>query len=150
MKLWMLLMAVPIAAAGQGLNRVLPPIKQGKKPLITETVRGRQWNLATLMGKPAIKGRSAVPYFFMELNSNRLNGSGGVNRFVGTYVLTSNHIKLNPGAMTKMAGTQEANQQEMAFVAALSRANSYKLQGNGLSLMAGGKTIATFSGSARL
>ena len=150
MKLWMILAAVPMVAATQGLNRVLPPVQQGKRPVINETVRGRQWSLVALMGKPAMKGRTSVPYFYMDLNTNRLNGSGGVNRFVGTYVLTSNHIKLNPGAMTKMAGTPEANQQEMAFVAVLSRANSFKLQGNGLSLMSGGKTVATFSGAGKL
>lgn len=141
----LLAMSVPLMAAFplQGNNRVLPPQKSGSA--YTEALRGKQWNLATLNGKPAAKGRTALPFILLDRNSNKLVGSGGVNRFMGTYILTGNKISLNPGAMTKMAGTPEQSKQEMEFISALTSANAYKLKAGGLTLFVGTKAVATFT-----
>jgi META domain len=59
---------------------------------------------------------------------NRISGSGASNRYVGSYTLTGNHLKLSPLGATRMMCAPERMAQEERFFQAIETADSCELR----------------------
>jgi len=69
-------------------------------------------------------------------------GSAGVNRYSGGYELKDNKLSIpGPLAATAMAGPQPLMDQEKEYLTALQAAESYKIEGDKLTITCGGKAL---------
>jgi heat shock protein HslJ len=102
---------------------------------------GTAWVLASLVGR-AVTGSPAVT---LQFEDGRLSGTDGCNRFNGSYSATDSAFEVPPQiASTRMACPPEVEAQARAFLAALTGAKAYRVQGARLELFsADGATLAT-------
>lgn len=135
------LVAAAAAGCGSGVN-------------LDEPIEGPNWRLARLGDQPVDAAgdpqRGAQVQF--DGNSGRVTGSGGCNRFSGTYRRSGYDLRMSQLAATRMAcADAQRNADESAFFAALQTTASYRLQGPGrLALLdAGGRTLATLDAQGR-
>lgn len=103
---------------------------------------GTEWRLVELERSPAPLGAENRPATLMlSAEGRRAGGFGGCNRFVGTYALKGDSLRLGPLAMTRMACAQ-GNELEVRFTQRLDRVRTYRISGRGLELMAGDSVVA--------
>lgn len=109
------------------------------------TLEGTYWQLARLGDSPVKQlAPPQGPHIILESVSHRISGSGGCNRLVGSYQLAGHTISLGPMASTRMACMQ-GMETEDAFLAALTRAKMWNVQGTQLSLSdSSGQELARF------
>jgi heat shock protein HslJ len=100
---------------------------------------GSDWQLESIDGQPLAPG-SSIDASFTE---DQVAGSAGCNRYFGGYVITGGNIEFGAIGSTRMlCGDEAVNQQEMAFLQALSEAERYKVSGDRLEISyADGKTL---------
>ena len=75
-----------------------------------------------------------------------LSGTGGVNNYSGKYTAQSGAMTIDPAIVTtRMAGPADVMAQEAAYLAALPKATTYKIEGKQLTLRdPGGAAIAQY------
>lgn len=84
------------------------------------------WVLESLGGETELTPAGEVTTE-LTLQDGEATGSGGVNRFNGTYEATDDgSISFGPIASTRMAGSEEAMAQESEFFAALDAAETFE------------------------
>ena len=104
---------------------------------------GTAWVLGGLDGN-TIAGR---PTPTLQFEDGRLSGTDGCNRFSAGYSATDSELAVSPQiASTRMACPPEVEAQARAFLAALTGAKAYRVQGARLELFSGdGATLATLA-----
>ncbi len=109
----------------------------------TVTLAYTEWTLVELEGEPVEVGpvEQGPPSLVLDLEESRVSGSGGVNRLMGTFVLSEDELRFGPLATTMMAGPEEAMRREREFLAALERVTSYELDGRKLTLLADDESV---------
>ncbi len=100
------------------------------------------WNLATLAGE-AIRLPEGIenPYINL-LEGDRLSGFGGCNKLMGTVKIDGSSISF-PGLGSSKMFCEKTQPLETAFMTALRSSNSFKLDGNKLTLLDKSKELAT-------
>lgn len=99
----------------------------------SDDIEDTAWELATLDGTAALEDVTATLEFASE---GELVGSASCNNFFGTWESgDDNSLTLEPGGMTLMACAEPVNQQEQAYLAALSATASFELDGDELTLL---------------
>lgn len=118
-------------------------------PLSTAKLQDTYWKLTRLNGAPVTVGfKQREPYLVLHAKEQRLAGSGGCNRLMGSYQLDGEKISFGKMGMTRMA-CPEGMKQEQEFVAALQRARSWKISGQHLELFdEAGTQVARFEAVA--
>jgi heat shock protein HslJ len=100
----------------------------GDKPAKSEPAKagivGSSWLAEDIGNKGVIDNARTFVHF---LSKEKVAGSGGVNRFSGTCKLDGANLKFGTFAVTRMAGPPAVMNQETAFLAALAKVASYKL-----------------------
>ncbi|HQI41784.1 MAG: hypothetical protein B6D44_03090 [Ignavibacteriales bacterium UTCHB2] len=99
----------------------------------------KEWKVISIKGKAINPGNQ--PDGFPTLNfgsNNKLFGSTGCNRYIGSFKIDKNLISLQPGAVTKMYCDDSP---EDAFLSAVKQVSEFKLEGNTLALLNGSKSI---------
>lgn len=71
----------------------------------------------------------------------QVTGSAGVNRYGGAYKLDGNKLIISGIVLTAMAGPQPLMDQETEFLTLLQAAESYKIDGDKLTITCGGKVL---------
>src|SRR4030095_13317181 len=95
------------------------------------------WKLTRLGGKPvSVAAKQPEPPFVLDNKTKRIAGSGGCNRFTGTYQQNGDRLTFGKMAMTFMA-CPEGMETERGFTAALEQVGSWKILGEHLELYAG-------------
>ena len=109
-------------------------------------LEGTYWKLVDLDGAPVVAPDAdggGEPHLLLDPNNKRAVGSGGVNRFSGSYTSDNNGaLRFSPLAATKMAGPEPMMKQEDKFFAALSATTGYSLNDQTLELKGEGRTLA--------
>ena len=112
-------------------------------------LRETYWKLVQLGDKPvtaADQQQEANLVFHTE--GSRVTGSGGCNRLTGAYTADSQTLRFSRVASTMMACTQ-GMETETAFLGALDKVRSWKINGQQLDLYdANGKPLARFIAQA--
>jgi copper homeostasis protein (lipoprotein) len=103
------------------------------------------WKLTRLGGKPvSVAAKQREPHFVFDNKTKRIAGSGGCNRFTGTYQQNGDRLTFGKMAMTFMA-CPEGMETERGFTAALEQVGSWKILGEHLELYDGsGGFLARF------
>jgi heat shock protein HslJ len=109
----------------------------------TDPLAGTSWLLETLNGKPPVSG-TAITLTFGA--GSRLAGSDGCNQYNAAYTVDGSALTVKqPIATTMMACADDVMRQGSAYIEALGKVATYKLNGQSLSLSdSGGKELAAF------
>lgn len=109
----------------------------------TETVPldGTAWVLKSVEGRSVVGGAVAT----LQFDTGRVTGSDGCNRYTGTYSVTADALHVAPDLVTtRMACPGIVDEQARAYIAALTGAQRYRVQGERLELLSsGGQVLAT-------
>ena len=98
---------------------------------------GTRWTVATIGGQASVSPAPTI-----EFASDRIAGSGGCNRYFGTYSAADGALSVSEIGATEMACAPDVMAREAAFFAALSATRSYSRLGDTLLLSDGsGGTI---------
>jgi len=110
-----------------------------------ETIFGKQWQLKTVMGNPVPTTKASL--YLTNGKEQTVTGNTGCNRITGRLTTEgSNGIRFLPMATTKMARLEEgAATIETSFLAALVKADQWRIENNELQLLAINNPVATFA-----
>lgn len=110
-----------------------------------------RWELIELGSAQAAQSDGdRTPHLVFDADTGRVTGSGGVNRFNGSYTLDGRELTFGPIATTMMAGPLELMNQEQALLKTLSRTRSYIISDTMLALSDdAGQTLARFRGTEK-
>lgn len=119
---------------------VAPPAVKPATPLADT-----QWKLVSLAGKEIVLEPTDRPMTLaFSPEGERIAGSAGCNRYLGTFTDQHGKLKLDPGGMTLMACAPPASEREQKFIAMLRSADGYRVSGPILTLTSKGRTVAKF------
>jgi len=113
------------------------------RPVPHRTLGNTYWKLTRLGASavevaPSQRKRSLV----LHADKGQVAGSGGCNRFSGSYTSDGSALSFGSLASTRMACAVEM-EQEAAFLASLGRVRSWRIRGDGLELLgADGSAVA--------
>lgn len=110
---------------------------------VTDPLAGTTWVLADL-GSEAVRSDTQITIRFED---GRLGGADGCNRYSTAYKADGVNLNVDKNVVsTMMACPEPIMQQASAYIAALTQAATYKVEGGQLMLFdAAGKTLATFA-----
>jgi heat shock protein HslJ len=136
-------LALGVLALG-GLVAVCGTMASAAEPA---SLDGTAWVLTGLPGHTLVPDSSVT----LQFSEGRLSGSDGCNRYSGNYSLKNSSLAVSPNlASTQMACMPDINAQARAYVAALTGAKSFRIDGERLELLASdGKASATFAAQSR-
>jgi putative lipoprotein len=127
--------AVAPAPAGPGTVASAARVDAATKP--DRTLVNTYWKLVALNGAAVTVARNQrEPHLVLQIQGNRVVGSGGCNRLSGTYTLNGDFVGLANVAATEMACAAGMD-QEGAFLRTLGRVKSWRVRGDGLELLDG-------------
>lgn len=139
------------------MHPVLTPSFDGTVDLMMERVSQSQahapdrslantyWKLTELNGGPVkVLPQQREPHLILQSDSQRLAGSGGCNRLLGTYTLEGASLAFGKVASTMMACVDDM-EQETSFFRTLESVRAWKIRGDELELLdEPGRAIARF------
>lgn len=102
---------------------------------------GENWRIVSLNGKNTPSQGRQQPFIEFQPSNNRLMGSGGCNRFSGTFRADNQIIKFSPVVATKMACANDVNAFETDLLRVLTGALTYSIERGQLTLSRDGKTV---------
>ena len=88
------------------------------------------WVVESIGGVPTIDPKPEISL----LEEGRVVGSTGINRIMGTYEAENETVRISGGGMTRMAGSEEAMDQERRFLKALEGWNAFHVRDDRLEL----------------
>lgn len=106
-------------------------------------LEGRRWTLVSMEGGEIGERPPTIEF----LPSGVVTGFAGVNRFSGTRSGAWPAIRIDPGAMTKMAGTEAQNRVEQTFTRLLREVDGADVNGETLTLWSLGRAVLRFRGN---
>lgn len=108
-------------------------------------VTNTYWRLTELGGAPVqVAEKQREPHMILQLEANRLAGSGGCNRMMGSYTLEGEAISFGQVASSMMA-CEDGMEQEQSFFRALNAARRWSVKGDDLALLdESGTVLARF------
>jgi heat shock protein HslJ len=109
----------------------------------TDTLNNTGWVLVNMNGQAVLPDTPVT----INFEDGKLNGTDGCNSYSSTYSVNGDQFSVNQDiASTMMACPEPIMQQAAAYIAALTQAAAYKIDGQQLTLSdASGKTLATFT-----
>ena len=114
-------------------------------PATASSVTETQWNLIELNGNPVnVRSTEQQPYIYLQVQGDRLSGSGGCNRFFGSFDLSGSSLQFHSVAQTLMACPGASMQREPELLEALKLTTSYQILGNVLQLRLDDRVLARF------
>jgi heat shock protein HslJ len=119
-------------------------IERSSSSSTSPALENTDWKLTRLSGTAVTASKQQEPYFVLNSQLRRVEGSGGCNRITGSYEANGDRLAFSHMAGTMMA-CLEGMDTEKAFLDALNRVNRWKITGQGLELYdASGTPIANF------
>jgi putative lipoprotein len=107
-----------------------------------EVLTDVQWTLAEVNGK-AVENDAPQVYIKLVEKTQRVEGSGGCNRLMGSYQVEGRTLHFKQTGTTMMACNGEVMDQERAFIGALDATESFRVHNTTLMLMGkDGKVLA--------
>jgi putative lipoprotein len=121
--------AILLKRVGGG-NTEPPPPNNGTVAGLTES----RWVPARILDRDVtVSGREREPWMELDSHTMRVTGSGGCNRFSGTFEVGRGSLRFGPLVSTKMACM--SMETEVAFSRALDRTRLFRIRGRTLDLI---------------
>jgi len=129
--------------ASTGVELMMQRVSQTPAP--DRTLTNTYWKLIELNGMAVkVLPQRPEPHLVLHSENRRLAGSGGCNRFQGSYTLEGESLAFAQVASTMMACV-DGMEQETAFFRTLESVRAWKIRGDGLELLDGsGRVVARF------
>ncbi|XPM57975.2 MAG: META domain-containing protein [Leptolyngbya sp. IPPAS B-1204] len=114
--------------------------KHGKRPtcigttsllMAQSTALAGNWRLANMTEDPTPTPMVPAGELTVEFAGDRISGSGGCNRFTGSFNTEGNQLQVSPLASTFKACEQSIMDQETRYLTALQGAQRYELDDQG-------------------
>jgi len=103
------------------------------------------WNLIELDGSPvAAASPESQPYLYLQAQGDRLSGSLGCNRLLGSYDLSGDSLQFHSLAATRMACANMSMDIEAKILDDLKLVTSFQISGEVLSLKVDNRVLAKF------
>ena len=103
---------------------------------------GRTWTLSEMEGRHFSADKPSIEF---NRDTKRVSGSGGCNRFGGTFEIDGSMIKFSRIFSTKMACLDaEVQRTETSFLQLLETTTRFEVEGNKLRLYAGDAAVLVF------
>jgi putative lipoprotein len=141
----------PVLGTGQASHvdvvlRRVGAVAMSQEMSATASPENIEWTLARLGGQPVTAGdKQRPPHLTMSSADKRVSGSGGCNRFTGSYTLAGDQLKFGHLAGTMMACVQ-GMELEQAFHEALGSTAAWRVTEQRLELLdASGTSLAQFT-----
>ncbi|MFM7671748.1 MAG: META domain-containing protein [Bacteroidota bacterium] len=110
-----------------------PPPAPSAQTMLQQAMLRNTWGASQLMGVGLDVENPMVESPSVKFESGgRMTGSTGCNSFMGTYTISGDGVKLDPGAMTRKACE---GKQEKQFLEALRRTVNLRLSGERIELV---------------
>ncbi len=130
------------------MTAVLFAALAGSASAQSNALTGKVWLGTALLGRAPVPGTDLTSEF---TSAGNVSGSGGCNRYSGTFTSSVSAIQISSIASTQMACAPKIMAQESIFLKALASARSYSVSGGKLTLKAsGGRTLVTFGVQSQL
>jgi heat shock protein HslJ len=108
---------------------------------------GTRWLLVEVGGEAvAPLGEERAAHLILDPAESRAYGSGGCNRFTGSFELNGEELRFGPIAATRMACEEPVMRLETEFFDALASVGRYELDGETLVLLDGDTVVARLNG----
>jgi heat shock protein HslJ len=136
-----------LAVAGLALAGCLPACARVSPPADASTLEGTAWVLAELPGRTLVLPRNVT----LRFEAGRVRGRDGCNHYTVPYKASGSTIQVGPGGVsTEMACPPEVMEQATVFMAGLTGARSYRIDGDQLRLLApDGKLLVRLAAQAQ-
>jgi heat shock protein HslJ len=106
-----------------------------------------RWVLVELGGEPVEQAGERAPHLALDQAESRAYGSGGCNRFTGSFELSGDELKFGPIVATRMACSDPVMGVEAAFFDSLASVTRYEVNGEILGLSDGDEVVARLAAS---
>ena len=103
---------------------------------------GKNWTVSSFAATDVIQDSRSVPTIRFE-EAGKLNGNTGCNNYSGSYSISNNSIKMDPGMMTKMFCEGAV---ENKFIETMKKANRFEIKGDQLWLFDGTTLVMQLKG----
>ncbi len=104
-----------------------------------------QWNLIELNGSAVtVPSSEGQVYIYLQQDGDKLSGSDGCNRFLGSFDLSGSSLQFHSVAQTLMACRGGFTDRESEFLDALKLVTSYQISENVLQLKVDDRVLARF------
>lgn len=114
------------------LNGDLTPARLVLQPVGDAPLRGLTWLQAPAASVPAPPGAPRQErQFRLDPLTRELTGSGDCNRFIGTYTLQGDNLRLEPAGGTMLDCEPEVKTDETSFLTDLLKVRRWRLDGQG-------------------
>jgi len=136
-------LAVCASLALVGCGPTPTPVPSGA----TAQLEGKRWTLEFYLDSQGdLVGVLPDTEITAQFDAAEIGGSAGCNRYSGSYEADGDELSIGPLASTEMyCHPEEVMDQEMAYLTALGRAASYKIEDDRLEISdAGGQTVLVF------
>lgn len=111
----------------------------------TASLENTYWKAMTLAGHEVVVPEGTrEAHFVLHAEDHHVAGTGGCNRFSGSYVSSGDSLAFSALASTMMACVEPAMTQEKWLTEALSQARTWRITGEQLELLRDGAVIGTF------
>lgn len=137
--------AYPVLTKGAP-SQVAIMLQQAQQPAPVASateLRGTDWELAELNGKPASPGEGHAAHLVLHKKGS-LSGSTGCNQIAGSYIASEGALQFTPAGTTMKMCSPQVMEQEQAFLAALKATSGYRVDGETLELLNGQQVLAKF------
>jgi heat shock protein HslJ len=113
----------------------------------TSSIGGAEWHAIEIDGTAAVPNDvSQRPSLLVDIDSARVSGSAGCNRFGGGATVSGETIRFTKLFSTRRACIDDRlNQQETRYLAALEAVDRFSISGDTLTLFAAGQPRAKFT-----
>lgn len=140
-KIYCFLSAAYLALILFACNQQTAP--SGSNATALEKTNWKLTHLSAIAGDLPEAGKAVT----LRLDSSRVTGNAGCNRYFGSYTLDAGKLQFTGVGSTKMfcEGKMEV---ENGFMQALNSTNAYHIAGNTLSLLKDSDTLARFEAGA--
>jgi heat shock protein HslJ len=134
-----------VVAAGLLVSAPIGRSQSAQSATPAASLKETQWNLVELDGAAvAAVSADAQPYIYLHDDSDKLTGSGGCNRFFGSFDLSGSSLEFHSVAQTLMVCPGASGEHESALQNALKLTTGYRINGNELELRVDDRVLARF------
>ena len=111
-------------------------------------IANSSWKLTGISGEKVtqkmVDGKE-VGAVTLDITTDKISGSAGVNRYFGTYTINGGEITISGVGSTRMMGPQDLMEREYKYLSVLGDVTGFELKNNNTLVLKAGTDTLTFA-----